>query len=197
MRTLTTIAVFLLLLNGCAYRFTNLAVRPPAGIRSVAIEAVYDTSREVLPHEQLWEALQRAFTENGKLLVTSQAKADALLRVHLVNAYVSPTDTPDPGDGLERDYPPQLSGVRTLTKAGRWTTKEAIGYTVQVELWDLRKRQLLFQRAYTGGDTFASVLAPGQVQPSMQYLLYEESLNTKFRAIARTISAKVVEDVFF
>lgn len=203
-RKLITAFLLSLTLNGCVYRFTNTAIRPPAGIRSVAVEAVYDTSRQVLPHEILWESLQRAVAQNGRLALTSQDKADALLRAHITNASISPTDTPTIGDsGLDPEVTgsgpiPKPNQMRSLTKAGLWTTKEAIGFTVVIELWDLRQKSILFKRTYSGSDVFQSVLAEDKGAPiSMQYLIYEESLQTKFRQIARSISDRAITDIFF
>jgi len=36
------------ILASCTYRFTNRHVAAPGGIRSIAIESIYDTSKEVL-----------------------------------------------------------------------------------------------------------------------------------------------------
>lgn len=205
MRKRKNIGVLLLaLLPACAYRFTNTAIQPPAGIRSVAVEAIYDTSRTVLPHEILWESLQRSLAENGRLRLTSQDKADALLRAHITAASVNPTGGAENDEMGDKDpvLPKNPADIkpeeyRKITSAGTWTTKESVGYTVVVELWDLRNRKMLFQRTYSGQDIFQSVLGEEQAQLSMQYLLYEESLTTKFRQIAKTISDRAVADIFF
>ena len=39
---------------GCAYRFTNKHIVTPEGIKTIAVEAIYDTGREVIRHELLW-----------------------------------------------------------------------------------------------------------------------------------------------
>lgn len=196
------ILIWFTLLSGCVYRFTNTAIHAPHGIKSVAVEAVYDTSREVLPHEQLWNALQRSIAENGRLRLTNQEQADALLRAQITAGDVNPSGTPD-NDQIAAD--PKLARneikgpneFRILPQAGSWTNKENLSYSILVELWDLRDHSLLFRRSYSGSDQFQSILAEDRTQLGMQYLIYEESLNTKFRTIAKSISDKVVTDIFF
>src|SRR5690606_35219325 len=91
-----------LLLGGCAYRFTNTAMKAPMGIQTIAVEAIYDTSREIFPHEELWSALQREIARNGRLMLTSQEEADALMVVTITNARVSPQGSPSK-EALSKD----------------------------------------------------------------------------------------------
>ena len=173
-------------------------------MRSIAIEAVYDTSREVLPHEIFWEALQTAFAKNGRLLVTDAKRADGLVRAHITAGYIQPAGTPERETGdkdpkITRSEKPRPEEFRNLTRSGSWTTTESLGFTVTIELWDLRTRKMISQKHYTGAGSYKSVLAEtgsSGVQKSMQYLIYEESLQTQFKKISQQIADKAVSDVF-
>src|SRR3989338_6044213 len=72
----------------CTYRFSNLYLQPPKGIHTLYIESIFDSSREVVPHEILWEKIQKAFALNGKLVLTPKVEADAYLRAHITNPVV-------------------------------------------------------------------------------------------------------------
>src|SRR4051794_6895040 len=82
-------AVLATLLSACAYRFTSEHTAPPAGVRTIAIEAIYDASREVIPRELLWESLQNAFAADGHIKLAPQSRADALLRAHIKEAGIN------------------------------------------------------------------------------------------------------------
>src|SRR5690606_27855960 len=104
---LISFAIFFLA-TSCASRFTNEHVVKPEGIQTIAVEAVFDTSREVLPHEAFWGSLQTAFAANGHLQVVPQSDADALVRAHVKSAAIrhigspsvqKPEDDPEVYDG--------------------------------------------------------------------------------------------------
>ena len=64
----------MLLTSGCAYRFSNLHMKPPPGTKTIAIEAIYDTGKVAVPHEIIWEQLQKQFAINGRLRLASRVR---------------------------------------------------------------------------------------------------------------------------
>jgi len=190
------IAVLCWLATACTYRFTNVAMRPPPGVYSVAIEAVYDTSREVIPHEYLWVELQRAFAASGKVRLTSQKYADALVRAHITDASIGSTG--NVGGLGKRDprfnrgqSPPLPSHFRDLSVAGRSADKGSINFNVRVEIWDLNNKKIIKTGNYSGGGQVRSF---GATSAHGQYLVYEEALQNKFKAAAEAIAQRVVSD---
>ena len=185
--------------GGCVYRFTNVVMKPPAGVYSVAIEAIYDTSREVIPHEYLWVELQRAFAASGKVRVTSQKNADALVRAHITSASIeSSGSTEKGGGGLGRDTqlkrgedPPFPSHFRNLNVSGRFAENVAMSFSVTVEIWDLNKRKLIKSGSYSGG---AATLSHRGTSQQAQFIVLEEALQNNFKVAARGIADRVVND---
>jgi len=203
-RTSLFVGLFVLTMaSGCAYRFTNNYVKPPDGIRTVAIEAVYDTSREVVPHEELWGALQQAFARDGHLRVVPQKDADALVRARLKSASSYPI-----GDALGRkeDKEPSFpsgipqrledveSKLRDLAVAGRYTEKESLAISVYVEVYDLRNQSVLMSKTYDGSAEFQSHRPRFRVPEENAYLTFSEVFEYKFRGISLDIAQAVVND---
>jgi hypothetical protein len=188
------------LLSGCVYRFTNEHIVRPEGIRTVAVEAIWDTSREVIPHEVLWQALQDAFAADGNLLLVSQRHADALVRAHIKDARVGgagpirdlgPKKDPkvtDPND------PPGPGDFRQLTRAGQIREDGVVAMLVDVEVWSLRTRTLLMRKTYPVSDTFRAAYAIGSTTvPSNDFLRYQESLDARVLAMSQSIAQQVVQ----
>lgn len=188
-----------LILNGCAYRFTNSAMRAPMGVQSIAVEAVYDESREVFPHEYLWSALQREIGRNGRLILTSQEEADALMVVTVTNARVAPSGTvssePIDKDPVVTDTDKGVpSAFRDVRKAGSWTTSESVSVSIHVDVFDLKTRALLFKRDYSQSAGFTS-LRPLEITPtSSLFPQYEEALHAKSKEISNSIARTIVSD---
>jgi hypothetical protein len=191
-------AVSLLFVNSCAYRFTNLSTTAPSGIKTVAVEAVYDTSREALPHEILWTEMQKAIIENGRLGLVPRAEADALLRTHVQSFSLHPKENALPtgrapqltvGEGNEKSWKPMTS-VEV-------PSKEISGMTIEVEVWDLKTREVVFKKTYGSTGTIDNVFwVPEVTLPDSNYLFYEEAVNSKIQAFARDISSKAISDIF-
>lgn len=189
----------LILLSSCAYRFTNTAIRNPLGIQTLAVEAVWDNSREVVPHEELWSAVQREVIKNGRVILTNQEEADALMVITVTGAKVAPVGTPsqeafdkDPPEsetekGKPRDY-------RNLRRAGTWTTDEGITLGVHVNVYDLKSRAMLFSRSYSSGAVFRS-FRPVSVTPTESvFLHYEEALDSRFKDVSESLASSIVND---
>lgn len=202
MTRLFAILMVILPLGGCAYSFTNKNIRRPSGVQTVAVEAIYDTSREVLPHELLWEALQNAFAADGHLKVVPQAAADALVRAHIKQAGVAhvgsetdnlPLKDPEVFDGTRPNRP---TDFKKLTQAGKFRDKGAISAVVEVEVWNLRTRSLLMKTTYSMSDGFQSLHFgnPSVGRPN-DHLRFQEAEEASFKQIAQNISRGVVRDL--
>lgn len=189
-------------LSSCAYRLTNLHVQTPNKIKTIAIESIYDTSSEVIPHDQLWNELQRAFASNGHLHLASTKSADALLRAHIKNASTLKSgDRPgNNGEARKKDIdlygaagPIPPSANRNLSVATDYFTKDRLSMLIDIEVWDLKTRELILQRTYSGSfDTLAA--RPGEL-PELMTIRHEESSERGVAKIARTIAETVVSDL--
>lgn len=196
------IALLSAVLQSCAYRFTNQAMTPPQGMKKIAVEAIYDTSQTVLPHEILWKEIQDAIARNGHIILTSQEEADGILRIHLKTAEIASSGYPE-SDSQEYDEPkvtetikPPPTEYRPITKASSWTTKESITFAIDVELWNLHTKKIIKKGSYSASDTFTSLFSKTtQYQIQTHFLLYEEALKTAFKAQSKTISEKIVTDL--
>ena len=188
-----------ILSSSCAYRFTNTAMRSPLGIQTLAVEAVWDNSREVIPHELLWSAVQREIVRNGRVTLTNQDEADALMVVSITKAKVTPIGTPSQ-ETLSKD-PSVLDtnkgtpeSYRNLRRAGSWTTAEGIMFTVHVNVYDLKSRALLFNRDYSSSIAFKS-MRPVTITPTESaFLNYEEALQAQFKAASNSMANSIVND---
>lgn len=196
-----TLLLFAGCLSSCAYRFTNIAMAPPGGVQSIAIEAVYNTSREVIPHELLWKAVQEEFARNGRIWLSSADKADALMTIHITQARLEPTGTPIP-EAINRDPPvADREGLtpfnyKNLRIAGSYTTTEAISFQVEVVVHHLRQNRILHQRQYQSGGNFRSFQASSVAQSATGFLLYQEGLEARFKQLAEQLSRRIVSDFF-
>ncbi|MCX6130969.1 MAG: hypothetical protein NTX25_18165 [Proteobacteria bacterium] len=193
------LVLLLFMLSSCVYRFTNTALRLPIGVRSIAVEAVYDTSREVVPHELIWSAVQKELARNGRLFVTSQNEADALMILTLNHASVRPSGTPsrepvsrdpvitDSEKGRPEDF-------RNLRRAGSWTTDESVNLTLSAEVIDLKTKTVLFRREYSGATSFKSLRSVSVTSSNSAYLNYEEALQSKVKVLSEQLASRIVSD---
>tara|TARA_B100001094_G_C18150033_1_gene783121 strand:+ start:46 stop:690 length:645 start_codon:yes stop_codon:yes gene_type:complete len=188
-------------INGCAYRFTNKALRSPQGIRNIAIEAVYDTSQKVIPHQIFWHQVQQAFARNSQLTIVPASEADALIRLHIKSATITPTGeakTQGPNFDPEVETSDQYfipSQFRNITRAGRWRTTEAIGFTVDMEVRNLHTNEVIHKANYSTGGTFRSYRVKENSATKTHFLLYEEALYTKFKSLSQEVAYKMVSDL--
>lgn len=200
---LASFAIFFLA-TSCAYRFTNEHVVRPEGIQTIAVEAIFDTSREVIPHEEFWGNLQSAFAANGHLQVVPPAEADALIRAHIKSADIrhigspsvqAPKDDPETLDG---DRPASPREFRPLAQAGEVRDEGVVNAAVEVEVWNLRTKALIMQRTYPLRAKFRAIHADkgsNVTTPANDYLRFEESVDAKFAALAEDLSRRVVQDL--
>lgn len=202
-------------LVGCAYRFTNTHLSPPRGVHSLAVEAVYDTSREVIPHELLWESLQEAFAVDGHLRLAPQSEADALLRAHIKAASVTATGANKTSRGninlqddsvitkdptfTEREVP-KFKAFRRLGVAGEYRDQANISWVVVVEIYDLNTQQVLLNETYPLSGDFRAIHSSEKQSDSVttidnDFLRYDESARAQFKRLAANVATRVVSDL--
>jgi hypothetical protein len=189
------------LVSGCVYRFSNLHVSTPQGIRSVAVEGIHDISREILPHELLWEELQRAIAAEGHLRVVSATRADALLRARIKSARFSPAGTvvrpqpllQDPPAMQTGDIPYNYKDFRALTEAAELMPSTGIAIEVELQLWHLQTRELLFERTYVQSESFLSVRP--STSPRNNHLRENEAFRSDFARMSRSIADRFMSDL--
>lgn len=196
-------AMWSILTTSCAYRLTNLHTSSPNNIKSIHVAAVYDTSAEAVPHEKLWDELQRAIAANGQLKLTSASSADAELRAHIVK-----TDTwksgerkvpttnrkkNDPNVFAGQSSPPMPGALRDISLADDYFVKTAWSSVVRVEVWDLNSKKLLLQREYPmTGEVMA---ARGDQPAQIHHVRFEESFSASFNNAAKSVAERVVSDL--
>jgi len=198
--TVATLFFMLAPLAGCAYRFTNLHVDRPGGIRTIAIESVYDTSREVLPHEIIWENFQRALAADGNLQVVHRSKADAIMLIHVERASLTPTGNIVKADPTERDpdiaggeAPPAAQQIRRLPEAGRFMDRSAAAIQIRVEVWNLNSRAKLLDRTYNQSATLISVRP--STPREINFLREDEAYRARMDAMTAAIATNAVQDL--
>ena len=184
---------------GCAYRLTNKTLTPPANINAIAIESPYNTSEQVLPMELIWNQVQREFIKFGRPRLTSRKNADAIMTLKIVSSAITPTgtasiqaisDDPKPGSSNYEDpnaYP-------NLKKAGRWTIRSNISFTILAEVFDLRTRRKIFTKRYPRSLDFYSIRSSPPTEAKANYLMYEEAINASFKKMSKSISTRIVQD---
>ncbi len=200
LRFLTPVFFICINLSACAYRFTNIAMKPPPGVQSIAVEPVYDTSREVISHELLWHAIQAEFARNGRIQLTTRDQADALMTVHIEAATIAPSGSPT---GSKGTVDPNVEGrqilndpysYKQLNRAGFSTNTESISYQVNVKVHNLFTKEVIFDRDYTASGSFRSVRAESVATANTGYILYDEALDTRTASISDYIARRIVTD---
>lgn len=190
-------------ISGCAYRLTNLHIQNPGDIETIAIEAIFDTGGQVIPHEVLWDQLQRAFAANGHLKVSSAKTADALLRAHIRQSTVDKLEfydtnkkddiRKDPDIYAGRSEPPAPEALSDLTRASKFYNRDATSFTVDIEVWNLETHKLMMQRTYSGRvDTLA---VRNNDLKDVILIRHDEALDLRMNVVAKQIAETVVTDL--
>jgi hypothetical protein len=188
-----------ILANGCAYRFTNEYITRPSGIKTVAFESIYDTSRFPVPHEVVWEALQRELARSGYLVITSRYDADALIRIHITDGTSGPNGT-TVLNGPERDpevfgggQPPRPSSFRPLAIARSFSTEEGVSLAMTIDVWDLKAGQMISSGGFSKSTKLATF---GGVDPDINFVRFEDRLRGKYKILAQDIAQEFVRTFF-
>lgn len=191
------------MLTGCAYQLTNLKSSSPNNIRTIYVEAVYDTSTEAAPHELLWDEIQRAIAANGQLRLTKSSEADAVLRAHIVKtqtgkagerkAPVAVRRSGEPDVFAGQQSPPSPGQLRDISIADDYFMKTAWSSAVQVEVWDLNTRKLLLQRLYPISGEMPTIR--GDVPYEIHHLRNEESFQYSFLNSSKSVAERIVGDL--
>jgi hypothetical protein len=186
----------IVLLTGCAYQFSNLSSRPPSGVQNISIEAVYDTSQRSLPHELVWEGIQRAFAENGRLRLTSVANADAYVQTQIFEAgstQGTPVGTSKVQEPKYDENIPVVPGLyQKLTQAQVLADTESQMIKVDVKIWHLRTKKLLFSKIYGLSGSYR-ILDNGTTREN-KFLRADEAFRNQFGKLAQSLGASVVND---
>jgi hypothetical protein len=192
--------VVLLLQVSCVYRFVNTSVVRRTSVRTVAVEAVYDTSRQPVPHHILWDSLQRAIAKDGHFVLASRQSADAIVRTHLYSAHVGATGRTT-GDDIDLRDPTIFNPdsavaaeFRRMDIAGRYTQRELLQMGVTIEVVDLKTGKVLMSRDYGGSKEFVTDRG-AQVPDSSEFIVYEEALQNRFREISSDVTRNLVRDM--
>ena len=189
--------------SGCAYRFSNASLSLPFSSQKLAIEGVYDTGEDVLPHQLLWFELQKSFAARGKMRLTSIDDADLVLRTMIVKSHQA-------SGNIERDKPDRdlVKGKEILTKgnprdnlinlsrAGSWTKNQGIAVVVNIEIWSMHTGKRVFSRKYDIGSGHKSMFGAEVAGIMSNYLLNEEGQYTAVRKLSKLLADKVVADFF-
>lgn len=195
---LSALIVLLFGVKGCVYHFANGYYQPPKGIQTLYIESIYDTSRTAVPHQILWEELQRVFAADGRVVLSNKKSADAYLRVHLreVNEgqfETSKTPPVDPPDLGNLEEPPLPSDLQNLKQAGEYAKKARINIAVTAEFLRLRpKMESISVKNYAGTATYSQLLT--SVSPLNYGLRAREARNNAFYASAVSIASSIKSD---
>ncbi len=198
----TTLRLLLLtaLIPACAYRFTNRHISTPAGASTIAIESIFDTSREVFPHEVLWDSLQRTFAKNGHLRLAPRHEADLILRVHIAEGNITPAGSaekigPENDPKLDTAVRPEYNLFRILPRAGTFSQIEAVTARMEVEVFDLRSKELVMSKTYSVASSFKSIRDKHLFAANSNYLFYEESITSAFKRMSDDIANRVLTDL--
>lgn len=190
-----------LISSSCAYRFTNLHMKAPEGAKSIAIEAIYDTGKTVLPHEILWEQIQHQFAINGKLKLAPASRADLYLRAHIKKSSIRPTSTekvrstePDSFyNGASPATPWRPQEYPNYNVASSYSKTETLSMSLEVEVWNLHTRKKIFSDVYSGGETWT--VYDGSLPPEFAFLKAEESFENAFEGLSYALARAIVRDV--
>jgi hypothetical protein len=184
--------------QSCAYRFTNNYISRPNGMRTIAFESIYDTGKSPLPHEVLWEAVQREFARTNYLTVTSRERADGIVRIHILDSSYGPTGETtinepktDP-ETFKGGLPPRPRDFKQLTLPREYASHEFVNFTVRIELYNLKTAELVFTKDYADSARFEEFFAP----MDDSFLHRQERLRLSVQNMSNRIAKLAVRDIF-
>ncbi len=189
---------YLLFFSSCSYRFTNLHLGPPKGIHSIAIEAIFDSSKTPIPHEILWASLQKQFAIDGRLKVTSAERADVYLRAHISKSTVTQDGVQnyyegrDPTTIIDHGNARNPQDFQNLNRAKKFATHATITIEMDVEFWNLRTKEVLYKKSYVMGKRYE--IFDARVPFDNQFLQAHETQALTFEQLSDTLAKAIVFD---
>ena len=178
-------------------------MKAPPGAKSIGIEAIHDTGKMVLPHEILWQELQRQFAINGRLIVVPVHKADLYLRAHIISASIDPLlteerKTMEPDSFFDFSSNPAkplaMKSYPNYNIASSYPITEALNVEMGVELWDLHRNKKVFWKNYSVETTWT--VYDASLPPEYTFLQTEETFEAAFLQLSQQVSRKIIKDMF-
>lgn len=196
------ITLYIIVVNSCSYRFVNISLNSNFKPKAICVEGIYDTSKEVIPHELLWKSLQKKLIQSGGFYLTNCKEADFILKAHIIDAQIIPYGSPrvygplqDPSNVKINDEQINFNDFRILTKAGSYTIRENVNVNVKIEVINLYNKNIILNKNYTANNIFWSARSDAHIERKAHFLLYEESLNYSFKKLSDTISQNIIKDL--
>jgi hypothetical protein len=172
-------------------------------MRRVYVEAVYNTAQEPVPHEVLWDELQRALAATGRLHLSTANDADIIIRTHLTQSSSgkagerkSPANNkrePEPDLFSGQREPPGRGQLKDISIADDYFLKTSWSSTIEVEVWDLHTKTLLMRRQYALSGEIPTVR--GDIPTEAHHLRNEESFYYGFSNSSRAVAERIVSDL--
>jgi hypothetical protein len=187
---------------GCSYRFTNVDAVLPGGMRTIAIESVYDTSGEILPHGLLWREVQLAIARNSRFRVTNRSQADMLLRLHINSGVIAPSGSPEVVRKNRKDpkpyefkEPPRPSDFDSLFLPSQFLKNETLAISVVTELWSARDKKIIFSSTYTESQEYNAIFPDINSPMDLQFIRAEEQSQNVFVQLSSKIASRFIRDL--
>lgn len=190
-------------LVSCSYRFSNLRAQNRHNIRSIFINQIFDSSSEVVPSQEMWLSMQRAFAKTSSVRLTNRQDADAILTVHLRQSSLSPTGTTVNNDSSFAEEEPKITSqnpasfksFKFLNRAGEYSDKTLVNTQATVSIYSKTLKQKVFSQDYNLSEVFLSTETRGDL--NSEYLNFEEKIHADFKNIAATLAERVVQDFIY
>jgi hypothetical protein len=149
----------------------------------------------------IWLSLQQAFATSGHLVLARAPNADFFLQAHVRDGSTSEyesdslTTITDPHMFLDANNSPLApKDYVNLHAADVYSKRERISFTILVEIWDLRNKNLLLKKEYTIASNF-NMFAIASTKES-QYIRNEENMELLISTEAKTFAKNVVNDLY-
>lgn len=180
--------VVMILMTGCAYRFSNQYKRPPSDVRSAHVEKTYDTSGQSMNHHVLTTAFENVIANDGKMALRGSKEADVYIRLHLSKVEKSQYD--EGLTGIIREEKSltvkPVDQYADLRRPIKFANKEALTIDVLVEIWDLRSNKPLFRRNFKAATNYN--ILDANTGHDNRFLRYTEAQARGFAALSQKIA---------
>ena len=191
-----------LLLSSCTYRFSNSFQRGTLTIRTLCVEAIYSTAREVVPYQHIWDEVQKRIAMDGTFYVDDCANADAIVLGHLIDGSVSSTGAVVDPNPIKKDDPSIAEPVnadpknyRQLERAREVNKNQVVNYQFKVDVQDLHTRNVIFSKVYSRSEQFLTQLPPALIAKKREFPISEEALNSRTRSVGKDFASRLIADL--